>query len=155
MFVEIIDQLNGVTIDITEKEAEFINRTTRQKVEAGKNILNGEETLVYCRIRKLDSDFMRTYRQRKVISAIIEKVKSQNTITALNLTKHILPLIRTNISPLKMTILSFYVPSVINLELSQLRIPADDCYSSEYINGQSVIVPDLELNKNKLHKNIS
>lgn len=155
MFVEIIDQINGVTVNITEKEAEFINRTTRQKVEVGKNTLNGEEALVYCRIRKLDSDFMRTYRQRKVITSIIEKIKSQNAITTLNIARDVLPLIRTNISPFKMTFLSFSIPSAINFELTQMRIPVDDSFSSEYINGQSVIVPDIELNKNKLHTNIS
>ncbi|MBQ7549228.1 MAG: LCP family protein, partial [Clostridia bacterium] len=59
MFKKLIDALGGVTVDITDKEAEFINRTTHAKVSPGTNTLNGDYALIYCRIRKLDSDFMR------------------------------------------------------------------------------------------------
>ena len=76
MFTQIIDKLGGVDVEVTEKEAKFINRTTRYTVESGESVhLDGAKALVYCRIRKLDTDYMRTYRQRKVITALINKAK--------------------------------------------------------------------------------
>ena len=76
MFTGIIDSLGGVEVEVTKKEANFINRTTRQNVDYGDSVrLNGDEALVYCRIRKLDSDYMRTFRQRKVITALINQAK--------------------------------------------------------------------------------
>ena len=41
-------------------------------------LLNGEEALWYSRIRYLDSDFHRTQRQRKVITAIVEKASKMS-----------------------------------------------------------------------------
>lgn len=152
MFVEIIDALGGITVDITKREADFINRTTRHTVKSGEYTLNGAEALVYCRIRKLDSDFMRTQRQRKVVYAIFEKIKSQSIISTFSMSSKVLPLIRTNISPLKMTMLSFTAPAALRYELHQKRIPVEKSYSFERINGQSVIVPNIEKNKDELHK---
>lgn len=147
MFTELIDAIGGVTVEITENEAEFMNRTTQAKVNSGTQTLNGKDALIYCRIRKLDSDFMRTQRQRKVISAIFDKIKNQDIKTNYKALKSILPLIQTNISPLKMSIKSFSMIPVISYDFDQLRIPVDGEYSSTYINGQSVLLPDYEANE--------
>ena len=37
--------------------------------------LNGRQTLAYARIRKIDSDFSRAERQRKVLVALMDKLK--------------------------------------------------------------------------------
>lgn len=151
MFVELIDGIDGVEVEITEKEAEFINRTTSVKVETGMNKLNGKEALVYCRIRKLDSDFMRTHRQRKVISAIIQKVKEQNITKTIKVGTEILPLITTNISPEKLTAKSIGLIPALKYEVEQLRVPVDRYYKEERINGQQVLVPDLEKNSEEIN----
>ena len=146
MFMELIDAIGGVTVEITEKEAEFMNRTTQAKVSSGINTLNGKDALIYCRIRKLDSDFMRTQRQRKVISAIFEKIKTQDITDNFKAITSVLPLIQTNISPFKMSMMSFSMIPVITYDFEQLRIPVDGEYTSTYINGQSVLLPDYNAN---------
>ena len=81
MFKVLVNAIGGVTINVTEKEANEINkhpkRYNKVTIEAGEHLLNGEQALAYARIRKIDTDFMRTKRQRTVLNAIIQKAKSQ------------------------------------------------------------------------------
>ena len=150
MFEQLIDSLGGVEVEITEKEASFINRTTHATVNSGINNLNGDYALIYCRIRKLDSDFMRTQRQRKVINAIIDKAKNQNVLSTAAAITDILPLISTDIDPLKMTYLVIYMATKLDYQIDQCRIPFDDAYKNQTINGQAVLVPDIEETTEKL-----
>ena len=152
MFEKLIDGLGGVNVDITEDEADYINETSHAKVHSGENILNGDYALIYCRIRYLDSDFNRTQRQRKVMNSIFKKAVSQNPITTLSVMSDILPLITTDISPAKMTVKALGAINLLKYGNDQFRIPTDDGYSNEIIEGQDVLVPDLEENKTALHQ---
>ena len=152
MFEQLINSLGGIDVEITEKEASFINSTTHAKVTSGINHLNGDYALIYCRIRKLDSDFMRTQRQRKVINSIIDKAKNQNIFATINAVNNILPLITTDINPMKSTLLILYAAGKLDYHIEQCRIPFDDYYSNQRINGQAVLVPDIDVNKDKLHE---
>lgn len=146
MFRQIVDALGGITVDITQREADFINRTTSSTVNSGECELDGKKALIYARIRKLDSDFYRTQRQRKVITAIVEKVKEINPLELIGIVKDILPLITTDLGPLKMLTTAISALSCISVDIQQLQIPADDAYVSKTISGQSALVPDLEEN---------
>ncbi len=150
MFREIIDSIGGITVEITQKEADFINRTTKSVVKAGINELDGKKALIYSRIRKLDSDFNRTLRQRKVITAIIEKLKQINPLDLIGVIKVILPMITTDINPVGMIIIAISALSCIGAGIDQLQIPADDAYVSKTIKGQAALVPDIEKNVEKL-----
>lgn len=146
MFTQIIDSLGGVTVEVTEKEAKFINNTTRQKVESGKNVtLNGDEALVYCRIRKLDSDYMRTYRQRKVISALIGQARKAGISALIDTMNKVFPLIQTDMSALEITGLVYKAGvSVIAFGIEQNRVPIDEHMEVGTKNGQWVEIVDLE-----------
>lgn len=155
MFKQLIDEIGGVTVEITQKEAKFINSTTHAKVSSGVNTLNGDYALIYCRIRKLDSDFMRTQRQRKVMTAIVNKIKEQSIFDTLSAGYNILPLITTDISPTKMISKGISSISAINYSVEQLRIPADGTYSNKTIKSQAVLVPDFEENTRIIHEFIN
>lgn len=77
MFKVLVDSLGGVKIDVTEKEAKEVTNHPKRygdvTLESGNNKLTGEQALAYCRIRKIDTDFVRTQRQRTVMSAILKK----------------------------------------------------------------------------------
>lgn len=152
MFQKLIDGLGGVNVDITEDEADYINETSHAKVHSGENILNGDYALIYCRIRYLDSDFNRTQRQRKVMNSILKKTVSQNPVKTLSVMSDIFPYITTDISPAKMTLKAFSAVTFLKYGNDQFRIPTDDGYTSEMIEGQDVLVPDLDENKAALNK---
>ena len=146
MFTEIIDALGGIDVEITENEASFINRTTKHTVSSGESVhLDGEKALVYSRIRKLDTDYMRTYRQRKVITAIINKVKKTNIIDLIKLANNVLPLLETDLSPLEISGLAYKGGlAALAFDIQQIRIPSEDLMYADYRGSQWVEILDME-----------
>ena len=170
MFTALVDGLGGVDVEVTEDEADYINnrhRYGREKkpdtFESGESVhLNGYQALWYSRIRKLDSDFMRTQRQRKVISAIASKVKRQiNPIGVFGListAKEVAPYIETTLSVsdfwnLVFALSTCFTKSGANTDemLVSQKIPFDDTwwYSSQW-DGSSISI-NLEQNKQMLY----
>ncbi len=98
-FKEAVDALGGVEVPITEKEANYMNRTTRVKgFTSGDSVmLNGERALIYARIRKLDSEVERTRRQRELISSVIRNVKASSLSDLNNAIETFLPYVTTNL----------------------------------------------------------
>ena len=143
-FKDVIDSLGGVTVAVEQREAEYINRTSKQKIEYGDAVtLNGEEALVYVRIRYLDSDFNRTQRQRKVISAILSQVKKSNPLELIDTAKTVLSYVETDMSPVKLSLLAEgAVLMYMRYDIVQARVPFDNKYVSSTINGASVLTID-------------
>ena len=149
MFQTIIDSIGGIDVEVTEKEAAFMRATAKatRNIQAGESVhMDGAQALVYCRIRKLDSDFMRTYRQRKVITALITKAKGTDLLTLKKLADEVLPMVQTDISPMELTKLLFGAVRYISYDVKSERVPCDDTWTSKRINGQSVIVTDFDAN---------
>lgn len=98
-FKAAIDALGGVSVPITEAEANYMNRTTRVKgFSSGESVhLNGEQALIYARIRKLDSEVERTRRQRELISSVIKNVKASSLSDLNYAIETFLPYVTTNI----------------------------------------------------------
>lgn len=142
-FERIVNIVNGVDITLTEQEAHYLNTTNYisnkkyRNVVAGKQTLNGNQALGYCRIRKRptateSNDFGRTQRHRIVLNAIFDKVKSKNVIEMAFLMNKILGTtkIETNITKGE---LNRYLEEAVNLKVKQLdtyRIPTDDNYEN-------------------------
>lgn len=163
IFTTIVDELGGINVDVTEKESRYTKTTkTMDKIlfiEAGEDILlNGEQALWYARMRKLDSDFMRTQRQRKVISAIFEKTLQQEIPKMLELAETIIPLVKTNLSADEMMEIGFnaLLKKAYNYPIAQQQIPADDTWSSKSISGVgSCLVMNEDKNVKVLHSFLS
>ena len=146
MFTEIIDNLGGVNVEVTSKEAKFINNTTRHTIESGESVhLNGDVALVYCSIRKLDSDYMRTYRQRKVITALINQAKAAGIGTLISTMQEVFPLIKTDMSAAEITGLAYKAGlGLLAFDIEQNRVPIDEHMKAQTINGQWVETLELE-----------
>ena len=163
-FIGIIDLLGGVDIELTAKEAAYMNKhkgfefnkNETWNMKEGVNHLNADQALAYSRIRKLDSDFGRTERQRTVLMALLNKYKSQDLATMLGLMDDILPLVTTNMT--NSEIMSYVVnlfPLLVNADLSTQHIPANGTYTDKYIDrvGQC-LVPNLKANRDILAETI-
>lgn len=116
--------------------------------EAGVNTLTPEQLLAYCRMRYLgNSDWDRTTRQRKVLKAAFEKIKDEDTITTVKVISEVLPNITTDMTKAEML---GYAYTVLHNDMSlgeSGRVPASGTYTSESVNGKSVLIPDLHKNK--------
>lgn len=145
-FSGIVDLLDGVTLELRQDEAEVINRETGSSLTSGLQTLNGEQSLTYARIRKLDADgdFSRTDRQRKVIRAMLEDCKDAGLGKLLSLADDILPMISTDMNSVE--ILSYAMelfPILSGGELVSQHVPAAGSYTDKTINGMSVLVADM------------
>lgn len=173
MFTELVDGLGGIDIEVTEDEADYINNRHNYKketkpdhFESGESVhLNGYQALWYARIRKLDSDFMRTYRQRKVITAIAENVKKElltgNIFGLISTAKDVAPNIETSLSKSEFTSLILSIASCVSktgLEMDKLlvsqQLPFEDTwwYESKW-DGSSIAISFSE-NREMLYESI-
>lgn len=156
MFTKIVDGLGGVQVEVTEKEAAYFGSGKKyappMKIESGNTLLNGEEALWYCRIRYLDDDFHRTERQRKVISAIINKAKETKPKELIEISKDVMPYVETSIPQNELIKLGLgALLSYIHYDIEQQQIPASETWEYGSKNGMDVILIDVEENKNILY----
>lgn len=104
-----IDALGGLDIEITSRELRHVNRSIREQNkiygthvdqldEPGLQHLNGVQATSYARVRKSDSDYVRTERQRKVVQLMLEKAKTLGIGKVMEVVKVIAPQVRTNIN---------------------------------------------------------
>jgi len=149
MFESIIDGLGGVTVEITEKEAKYMRDAVHlENIRAGEAIhLNGKEALWYCRIRKLDSDFMRTERQRKVMTAIIDNCKHTSPVKLYEILGDVVSRVETDMSPASLTGLAINgLLRYLHYDIEQGSVPAEGTWKSKSVSGQSVLNIDLGAN---------
>lgn len=153
MFKVLVDSVGGVEVDVTEQEAdEVTNHPVRYgnvTLEAGKYNLTGEQALAYCRIRKIDTDFMRAYRQRTVMQSILKSVKSANPVKLLLIASKCAPYIETNLSKTDIMQTGISALSCIGT-MVETRVPFDSTWSYKTIQGNSVISIDVDKNKEML-----
>ncbi len=148
-FISVIDTLGGVDIELTAAEAEIV----KDGAVAGMNHLSGEQALRYARIRKIDSDFNRTERQRKILEEVFEKTKSLSLKEMLSLADVILPSLTTDLDNGEMiSLLVKCFPIISSGQLNSYRVPADNAYYDARIRGMAVLVPDLALIREHLRQ---
>ncbi|MBQ1243175.1 MAG: LCP family protein [Clostridia bacterium] len=149
-FRQLVNLLGGITVDgVTEREAKYMREEVKiPSVKAGKNKMNGKTALWYCRIRYIDNDFRRTERQRKVISAIIDKVIKTDIFTLMNICKEVLPNVSTDIKTTELLGLGVNaVLRYLRYDIVQQQIPADDEWADRWVGSQQVVALDFEANK--------
>lgn len=109
-FINIIDILGGIDIEITEAEANYLNKEdgwVQTDVTPGLAHFDGMTALCYARMRKAsgdgDSDITRTKRQRMLISALLEKLQCLTIVELQSLVEEVLPLVATSMNNAEIT----------------------------------------------------
>lgn len=161
-FMDIIDMLGGVDMELTSAEASYLNRRGNWDVDdstagqwnlkAGMNHLTGEQALAYSRIRYVgNGDFGRTERQRKVLNVLLEKAKGLSVLELNKLLQKMLPMLTTDMSNAQILGYALDIfPMLGQLEMVTQRVPAEGTYSDAVINGMMVLKVDLEENRKLL-----
>lgn len=168
-FMSIVDAVGGIDVTISDSELNEINNVLMSEgnkiagddkmdgllTESGDVRLNGKQALTYSRIRYVgDADFERTQRQRNVINAIVDRLKTPNIFRVGNFANTVASEISTNINPISMYGLSLQAPFILGYEVTQQRIPADNTWYYDNIDGQSVIIVDNGANTDFLCETI-
>lgn len=154
MFKVLVDSLGGVEVDVTEAEAnEVTNNPYRYDyvtLDAGKYKLSGEQALAYCRIRKIDTDFVRTERQRTVMNAILTSAKHSNPFKLYKMAFNSAPYIETDLGKGELVKLAIQAATCITGDFHQTKVPFEGTWSYATIKGNSVISIDTQENKDML-----
>ncbi len=144
-FTKAIDTVGGVTIDLTAAEARVLGRS------AGTNRLNGTAALNYARIRKIDTDFERTGRQRKVIEALLTESRSLNPTQLTQLAETLLPLVSTNLSNAQLLSLVTKSMGARNYPVKQLMLPLKEHREMIYVRKMEMYRFDFDKTIQTLH----
>jgi len=161
-FVKVIDILGGVDIELTEKEANYLNSfvdtyiigagSFSTRVQAGENHLNGQQALMYARTRHIDSDWVRITRQRNIIQQIVYALKGSDLTTVNKLADEVLPLVQTNFTPGEIMDLLVKVPGFLGVKFDQMTIPVEGTYGGRTGMGErGMFAADFETNAEILH----
>lgn len=160
-FQTIVDAMDGIDIELTKAEANYMNSDSGQrwKLQEGMNHLDGEQALCYARIRKIDSDFYRTERQRIVLNKLFEKVKDMGVTELLSLAKEFIPLITTDMTNSEITgYIMELAPILPELEVITQRIPVDGSWWGSNVGTEEqpmyVIYCNLTTNRELLRDTI-
>ncbi len=138
-FRQVIDELNGITIDV-DMDMRYVDNFDGTNINLSKGLqtLNGKETLDFLRYRKSNrgtqesSDIARNERQQKVLSTLLDKMTSFTGITQWGGLLDIAGKnVQTDIPPdqLRKFILSFQKLKPDHIE----SIPLDGRWDSPYI----------------------
>jgi LCP family protein required for cell wall assembly len=139
-FEQIVDILGGVEIELTSAEAEIVGSGAKE----GLCHLNGAQALTYTRIRKIDSDFQRTARQRTLLNAVFSKMKGCTVTELMTVVGEILPLMTTDMTDEELMSFAFNLASSLSeLKIENYGVPSSGNYQNATINGMAVLVPDL------------
>lgn len=154
MFKVMVDSIGGVEIEVTEEEAnEVTNHPGRYgnvTLDAGTYTLTGEQALAYCRIRKIDTDWKRTERQRTVIQEIIKGIVSSGPVGAFRAANNVAPYIETDLSKGEVRGLLFDALMCVGGGFDQNSCPFEGTWEYATHGGASVIDLDVDENKDKL-----
>ena len=154
-FMALIDYLGGVEVELTAAEAAYLNEKGNWGVEdnvdwnltEGEHLLTGSQALAYSRIRYIDSDFVRTERQRRVLTLVLEKLHQLSRSELINALDMLLENSTMSFSEEELFryALGFY-PVLADGNVITARIPADGTWKYETISGMSIVQADLEAN---------
>lgn len=118
-----VDAIGGISLELSDAEAAYF-----QLGSGGVHHLNGEQTLAFARLRQIDDDWRRIQRQRRVVIAAAAGLKQVGLSEMKALASDVLPLIKTNLSPLEISRLVVQAPKIMRAEFSQLTIPQEGTY---------------------------
>ncbi|MDK8182685.1 LCP family protein [Paenibacillus sp. UMB4589-SE434] len=102
-FIALIDAMGGIEMDV-EKDMDYTSKADKHQydihLKKGKQLLDGSSALQYVRFRHdALSDYSRTKRQREMLGAVAQKMKSAWSILTLpNLIHKMSPYVETNLT---------------------------------------------------------
>ncbi|MDD2533357.1 MAG: LCP family protein [Eubacteriales bacterium] len=140
---QIIDAVDGVTVDVTAKELKavneelaMVNKTFPDTIPSptleteGVLTLNGRQAVTYARIRKIDSDYARMERQRDVLQALAKATLTAGPVGQYRLMTVGLSNITTNLSTAEMATIGLRSVLLLAKPIEQLQIPIDGFFNN-------------------------
>jgi len=163
---KIIDAVGGVTIDVQKNEINLLNsymnetagiekKSITKVTKTGPQTLNGMQAVAYSRIRyTAGGDFERTERQRTVLTAMLNKIKSAGATQFPSLVSKLLQYTETSMTSVDILKMGTKVITSNMMNLDQERFPIDGYCNAKTIDGVWYLVPNLPATVDQMHKYI-
>ncbi len=168
--VELVDALGGVEVEVDAGELQYLNRyayktfKTLMELDPQRYVrfanstpvaatgimrLNGLFATGYSRIRYSDSDYVRTSRQRELLTAMLARLRERcwNPLVYLRLYCALRDCIQTNL--LLPELISIGEKLLISGKVETFRLPLEEYL---YDNGSTIEITDLDATVRALHK---
>jgi len=129
----------------------LMGSTSPLLTSAGVQTLNGVQAIAWARIRHLDSDFVRSSRQRTVAQALMKKVAAQNKLRQIAILEDAAGMFETNMTQADLLRLGTAGVSLIG-NIVQYRIPDDGLFTIQ--DNPWMMLIDWEKQVPKLHEYI-
>jgi LCP family protein required for cell wall assembly len=130
-FERIVDAMGGINVQVTQQDSNNCYKKFGESLPVGDNVkLNGRQTVYFCRDRNYtDGDVTRTSKQRKVIEAIIDKVKGASLTDLDSYLDLLLPEIYTGYSDSEIISLGMeaLTGGWAKYSRKQITVPETDC----------------------------
>ncbi|MDD2213654.1 MAG: LCP family protein [Oscillospiraceae bacterium] len=154
---DLIDQVGGIELDITEEELPYVNDNMVEVnrisgladddgalAAAGTQTVTGKQAIAWARIRSIGNDQGRTARQRTVVIKMLEKFSAQSLPEKLSTVNEGLGHIETNLTQADMLSLGLKNINLLG-NFEQMRIPEDGYYQTNEDNWNMIVDWDSEL----------
>lgn len=157
-FIAVIDLLGGVDIELTDKEAWYLNLGVPSwRLKGGKTHLTGEQAAAYAQIREIDGNFQRSIRHRNILNSLMAEFKQLSPAQLHELLSTALPYVTTDMTNDEITKYALMlIPMVRDLQVQNFRIPIDGSYyhanKGTAEKPRSVLAIDLEANRQALRE---
>ncbi|WP_304969419.1 LCP family protein [Romboutsia ilealis] len=168
-FMDIMDELGGVEVNVEEKDIKEINKyidacygyyknkdenDKEYITESGVQRLNGYQALAFSRIRYTDSAFARDNRHREVAESVYKEFAQKGIDTYKRCAEIVLNNTKTNISPIEMMNLAYTVLKINDKDIEQFQFPLEEYRNGHIISKQKgwVLEWDKEPNLEAWHK---
>ena len=154
---DIVDLVGGVTIDVEPGEVDYanINITEQSNLlgiepplisSSGEQTLNGVQAIGWSRIRYLDSDFVRTSRQREVATALIQEVSDMSLTDQLAMIEDSAGIFETNMQQLDLARVGVNAVGG-SKAMDEYRVPADGMYTVQQDPWMMILDWDTQLDE--------
>ncbi len=160
-FASLVDAVGGIELELTSEEIEYVNgylveyNIITDRPQGTDNMdtsvsglvhLNGPQALAYSRNRYLGTDFGRTDRQRKVLTAVIRKLPTALVSNPKGLMDGLLPNLTTNLTRGECFSLSLMAGKMLTYDIESDSIPQPGTYRDVTIRKMSVLEVDFDTN---------
>jgi LCP family protein required for cell wall assembly len=160
---KIVDALGGVEVNVKQPELSYLNNyldevAIYEKIpavhvnSAGLQKLTGRQVVAYTRIRGVgNGDYERTERQRSVLVALFNKMKSSGPELFPVFASQILPNLETSMPPMTLMTFGGAVLNSKNKVIDQARFPLDGQSAGKRINNIWYLTTDLKVTTTSIH----
>lgn len=157
-FVEVIDAMGGVTVEMTAEEISSANDNiaglNKQLgvdylwdgfifADPGPVKLTGKQALGYIRIRHLDSEFVRVERQYYLLSIVFAQFMKMSATKQYNVLYDMLPLVETNLTNAQIIDIATSALSMKAKGILFYRLPVEGLYQNGKWEKRFVFFGDL------------